>query len=144
MANEINNCGLYDLTASSGDEKASLLYSVLPKIVRTRIRRLPALRRSISQFALETDSSSSSPSSSRRTSRLYSDVSTPPPGYQSRISLSEPASDTEGDDELQMRPLSSCSSIGPVDNDSGIIWKFANQGMRLVSRHSSASMLTSS
>lgn len=131
MAEAIDTCGLYDLAASSGDEKSSLLYSVLPKIVRTRIRRLPSLRRSISQYALESESTSSA-SSSRRTSRLYSDLGTPPPGYQSRMSLSEPVSDAEGDDELPIRPLSACSSEGPVENDSGILWKFANQGLSLL------------
>jgi hypothetical protein len=126
MARELDNYALYDLTSSTGDEKTSLLYSVLPKIVRSRMKRLPSLRRSMSQYAL--GSEQSSPGSSRRTSGLYPDLGTPPPGYQSRISLSEPVSDNEGDEDLPMRPLSSCSSIGPVENDSGILWRFANQG----------------
>ena len=126
MARPVENYGLYDLTSSSSDEKTSLLYSVLPKLVRSRIRRLPSLRRSISQYALESETDSAA--SSRRTSRLYSDVGTPPPGYQSRMSLSEPVSDAEGDEDLPLRPLSTCSIDEPVDNDSGIVWKFANQG----------------
>lgn len=127
MATGMDTLGLYDLTSTSSNEKTSLLYSVLPRLVRTRLRRLPSLRRSFSQYTL--DSTASTPSHSRRSSRLYSDLETPPPGYQSQVSLSEPVSDEEGDVDLPLRPLSSSSSDEPAESGSGIVWRFADQGM---------------
>ena len=60
-------------------------------------------------------------------------LGTPPPQYTSRLSLSEPVSDNEefGDatDGL-FPPRMGASIFAPAETQSGIRWKFANQGRR--------------
>jgi hypothetical protein len=127
MAQQSNNYDMYDLTASPHDEKTSLLYSVLPKIVRARIKRILLMRRSMSHYALGSEQSSTS--TSRRASGLSSNLETPPPGYRSRISFSEPVSDNEGDDDLPPTAVTRLFFRRSCPNDSSIIWEFANQGL---------------
>ncbi|KIW07820.1 uncharacterized protein PV09_01739 [Verruconis gallopava] len=119
-----------DTLSSTSDERNSLLYSVIPKIVRTRIRKISSLRRSMSQYTISTEVSL--PNNGGQISEVFPDLGTPPPGYRSRISLSEPESDNEGDLDLPLRPMSACSSVDPLENNSGILWIFANQGLSLL------------
>jgi len=127
MNHEVENYTTdFTLSLSSDDEKPSALYALLPKLVRSRLRRLPSIRRPVPQHSR---SYSASPSDSRRSS---TEVRTPPPGYTSRISLSEPVSDSEElDDQLIQRRPSSSSSAAKVGSGSGIRWNFAHQGSSL-------------
>src|ERR1700712_1247302 len=123
MNHELENYSTdLSLSLSSDDDKPSALYALLPKLVRSRLRRLPSIRRSVHQYSR---SYSASPAESRRSS---TELRTPPPGYTSRVSLSEPVSDSEDlDDEVAPRPSSS-SSTSKGEDGSGIKWKFAKQG----------------
>lgn len=124
MNHELDNCSTdLSVSLSSDEDKPSALYALLPKLVRSRLRRLPSIRRSVHQHSR---SYSGSPIESRRSSTEFR---TPPPGYTSRVSLSEPVSDSEDlDDEVSPRPSSS-SSMSKAEDGGGIKWKFANQGI---------------
>lgn len=120
----------YPLDLSSDDDKQSLFYALLPKLVRSRLHRIPSIRRSIHQYS-RSYSYDSSTSEGRRSSAGASELRTPPPEYRSRVSLSEPVSDVEEFVALPSleRPVSSgSSSSGKSVGYGGVKWKFANQG----------------
>jgi hypothetical protein len=121
----------FPLDLSSDDDKHSLFYALLPKLVRSRLRRIPSIRRSIHQYS-RSYSYDSSNSEGRRSSTGLSELSTPPPEYRSRASLSEPVSDFEDFEEdlqLRARPVSSGSSRSAGSGSGGgVKWKYANQG----------------
>jgi hypothetical protein len=112
----------------------SVISSMLPAVVQNRIPALPSLRRSI----LNMRSRSKGPT-------IESDISTPttpPPGYTSRPTSGtvtpEQESPATSEDELEShsdlseRPNSSRSlppPFAPSEVESGINWKYANQGM---------------
>lgn len=123
------------LSLSSDDDKPSTLYALLPKLVRSRLRRLPSIRRSVHHYSR---SYSASPDESPRSS---TELRTPPPGYTSRLSLSEPVSDSEDlEDDVVSRPSSSSSSSKAEDGKGNRIkWTFANQGMIAPMRSKAAS-----
>lgn len=134
MAKEIESFPLYEISQSSLAEKPSLLYGLLPKVVQTRMRKIPSLRRSISQYAI--GAIDVSPANSRRSSTVYSELPTPPPGYQSRVSLSEPGSDAEDLGEtFPIRPLPNGFAPDSTDTTSGINWRFSSQGMSIHIKH---------
>ena len=120
-----------DAITEDTKEKASILYALLPRLVRTRIRKLPSLRRSVSGYGSPYSFTESA--KSRRPSRELDDgLISPPPEYSSRESLSEPVSDAE--DMGSPRKSSKYGSLRkrrftPIDNGSGIKWNFFRQGM---------------
>ncbi|KZF25156.1 hypothetical protein L228DRAFT_265630 [Xylona heveae TC161] len=91
----------------------SLLYSMLPSIVQTRISRLPSLRGSVRG----------------RYSWRISRSRTPPPSYDAvKASMADVdylVEDTS-DDEATLTPPP------PSETKTGIDWKFANQGVNLL------------
>ncbi|TKA82081.1 hypothetical protein B0A49_00234 [Cryomyces minteri] len=122
---------------NSSDEKASLLYSLLPTLVRNRIPRIPSLRGSVG--------------SRRETSRHTHELNegsdgyrTPPPTYSSPVQSNRTS--VAGIEEIESlsrdRPSNAESpysggSTSPMmfntsETDSGIEWKFANQGLSLL------------
>lgn len=110
------------------DDKPSTLYALLPKLVRSRLRRLPSIRRSVHHYSRSYGAASDA---SRRSSTEFR---TPPPGYTSRVSLSEPVSDSE-DLEDEVSPSSSSSNSKGEDSKGSLIkWSFANQGMITLKR----------
>jgi hypothetical protein len=113
------------------DDKAPILYTILPTSIRRRLRRLPSLRRSVSGYGRPLSSYSISSRSSDDTL-----LGTPPPEYTSRLSLSEPVSDNEEFEDAPDGPyaprMGGTSSFVPAETQSGIRWKFANQGKKTV------------
>lgn len=107
------------------DDKASTLYAILPTSIRKRLRRLPSLRRSASGYGRSLSSYSISSRSSDDTL-----LGTPPPEYTSRLSLSEPVSDNEEFEDAAdgLYRMPGTSAFSAAETQSGIRWKFANQG----------------
>lgn len=121
------------------DIRPSMIYSILPAVVQNRIPALPSIRRSIVDLrgrAVHVKSAS--------TSSEMSAPATPPPSYTSRPASgiiapnreSAASSDTEEleiRDDIFERPESSRSSLPPPfplsEIETGINWKYANQGM---------------
>lgn len=117
-------------------KEPSMLYSMLPSAIKSRLPRLPSLRRSVSMYGLPTrrKSADSRPSSGART-----------PEYTFAMVLAggqladqddmggfypESLSNSSDDD---LAPASSGKSrrttgMELTENRSGIGWKFANQG----------------
>ncbi|TLD24519.1 hypothetical protein E2P81_ATG11855 [Venturia nashicola] len=129
MDHEVENYSTdLSLSLSSDDDKPSTLYALLPRIVRSRLRRFSSIRRSVHHYSR---SYASSTDASRRSSAEFR---TPPPGYTSRVSLSEQVSDSEElEDEVASRPSSSSSTSRREDRKgSWIKWSFANQGLSLL------------
>jgi hypothetical protein len=119
-------------------DKTSLLYTMLPTLVRKRLRRIPSIRRSMGSYgqAYSVGASSNSSSSRRSSGELLDELTSPPPEYRSRVSLSEPVSEAEDlDDEASTSGASwyrgkrRVARFSPADNGSGIRWKFSNQGV---------------
>jgi hypothetical protein len=112
----------------------STLYTMLPSIIQNRIPKLPSIRRSVSDFR-------SRPNHTRtiNMSAQNSRSKTPPPTYTSRQGSVTPngwstiMTDAEESNDASTydRPISSSSTL-PVFNssetESGINWKYANQG----------------
>lgn len=127
----VNN--ISDMLDSDKGVQASMLYSILPAIVTSRVPMIPSLRRSVTGYrarSLHTKSDSLTDASS---------ISTPPPCYTSR-----PASgcatpergfrETSVDfsDDASERPRSSGSAFPQVINtyeaETGVNWRYASQG----------------
>ncbi|KAK8243168.1 hypothetical protein IWZ00DRAFT_357768 [Phyllosticta capitalensis] len=129
------------------DDAPSTVYAILPALIQSRIPRLRSLRRTVSNFR------NSTPAQPRQ-SLPYTcgpDASasqTPPPRYTSRPSsatrrrgsgVSDSGSvQTLSDDALIDERPSSSSSATPLpvyrafEMQSGINWKYANQGLSLL------------
>ncbi|KAF2020837.1 hypothetical protein BU24DRAFT_416510 [Aaosphaeria arxii CBS 175.79] len=131
------------------DPQPSMIFSILPAVVQNRIPALPSLRRSITDLHTRT-LHAKSPS-------IDTEISvppTPPPRYCSRpgsgtatptlLSLT-PADgeETDGEDasfqgSLSERPQSSSSTFLPPfslsESETGINWKYANQGINLTTQ----------
>ncbi|PVH91424.1 hypothetical protein DM02DRAFT_545827 [Periconia macrospinosa] len=118
-----------------------MFYNVLPAFIQNRISTLPSIRRSISHLhgrALRTKSAS--------TVTEISPPVTPPPSYtarpgSARSSRSSVVSITDGEttfrDDVSERPKSSMSTPLPFstsETQTGVIWKYANQGISLVTQ----------
>lgn len=123
----------FDMSSEASQaDKSSLLYVMLPKMVKSRIRRIPSLRRSIStigQFPLADDPGPLSPRSSEE---FDSGFHTPPPQYRSRMSvaLADHSSDSDSLEDLEDdTPHAEPAAPSYFDNFRfGINWKFASQG----------------
>lgn len=125
-------------------KEASMLYSILPSAVQSRIPRLPSLRRSVSIYGLSkfADSRASSIGSSTSGTR------TPDGAYTSAMVLSDRQAmaeedmagyyaesvGTSEDEALQTKASRERQPqrVDMTENASGIGWKFANQGMSLL------------
>ncbi|TVY51651.1 hypothetical protein LCER1_G006161 [Lachnellula cervina] len=116
--------------------KYSILYSMLPSAVQCRIPRLPSLRRTVSMYGLV---------GRRRSidldSRPSSGSGTPEAGYTSAIVLMGEREEEyvveSVSDEDTSRPSTGegrqLAGMELTEINSGINWKFANQGLSLLS-----------
>ena len=111
--------------------KNSMLYTMLPSAVQNRLPRLPSLRKSVSMYGIAASRKSCEDAASRPT--------TPPSGYASAMVLSASHTmDTQdaemsefyGSQQADERSMSSRpqQSVEMSETQSGIEWKFANQG----------------
>ncbi|TVY24909.1 hypothetical protein LHYA1_G005855 [Lachnellula hyalina] len=116
--------------------KDSILYSILPSAVQCRIPRLPSLRRTVSMYGL-----AGRQRSTELDSRPSSGYGTPEPSYTSAMVLmggreEEYAVESVSDEDTS-RPSTGEGShpvgMGLTDSSGGINWKFANQGLSLLS-----------
>jgi len=103
------------------DDKDSTLYAILPTSIRRRLKRISGLRKSVAGYSRPLSSYSVSSGST-----ASSGLGTPPPEYTSRVSLSEPTSDSEF--EESPNDLYGPRIFAAAEVRSGIRWKFANQG----------------
>lgn len=115
-----------------------MLFSVLPVVIQNRLPSLPSLRCSISDLRSRTKGAT-------HVASLPS-PETPPPRYSSRecsssqVSISTDASDVESigvPDDVSERPTSSASTLPAFplpEDESGISWKYANQGISLLTQ----------
>ncbi|KAF2193788.1 hypothetical protein K469DRAFT_549869 [Zopfia rhizophila CBS 207.26] len=117
-----------------------MLYSVLPTVVQNRIPTLPSIRRSISGLRLRSKSVSTS-------TEITAPVS-PPPSYKSRPGSIAPSrnsisSTSTATEEIEFREdvserLATSGSTTPAfpltESESGINWKYANQGFSLLTQ----------
>lgn len=117
------------LESGSDEESTSLIYAVLPPLIKRSVPKVRSLRRSLSSYncaaALVGHSARSSPDSARPGS------ATPPPPYQEPIgSLASILSDDEHDrvSSPSRRPLALDPSIFSDSERAGIKWEFASQG----------------
>ncbi|RDW79431.1 hypothetical protein BP6252_04069 [Coleophoma cylindrospora] len=117
---------------------SSMFFSLLPSAVKSRIPRIPSIRRSVSMYAM---------ASRRRITRSGS--STPDTGYTSAMVLSggsralmptgeEAMSEyyIEGmssEEDVPRGPRNKRQSVELTESKSGIAWKYANQGLNLLS-----------
>jgi hypothetical protein len=123
-------------------EESSMLMNMLPSMVQSRMPRLPSLRRSVSMVGLK----------ARR--GFGSRPSTPPDDSQALVLTSEWASqstmdlvdDSSGDDcEPSRLRTRQARPVEITEQQSGISWKFASQGLSLLSLcFNESSQLTSS
>ncbi|KAK0129293.1 hypothetical protein ONS95_001226 [Cadophora gregata] len=129
-------------------KEPSMLFSLLPSAVQSRLPRLPSLRRSVSMYGISRKRkvSVSRPSSGSSTSSASSGMRTPEQGYTSAMVLSD-ARNMMADDGVVDYLVESASSdedtsmpragrnqrLELTENKSGIGWKFANQGLSLLS-----------
>ncbi|KAH8646978.1 hypothetical protein BGZ60DRAFT_424153 [Tricladium varicosporioides] len=132
-----------DFTAAMPPIEASMLFSILPSAVQSRLPRLPSLRRSVSMYGL---------SAKKRSvhSVTSSGSRTPDSGYASAMILSR-ADDISSEDEMSSyfgdassadenvsRPGTNTPvniqimELTEVSTGTGISWKFANQGLSLL------------
>ncbi|KAF2493403.1 hypothetical protein BU16DRAFT_465241 [Lophium mytilinum] len=119
----------------------SLVYGMLPTLVQSRIPRFSSLRRSVNDFRGRPDHARSSSESA-----WTSGSETPPPRYSSRqeIRVSDrisaftaDASESEAETSAYERPVSSSSTppaFGLSEQQSGVNWKYANQGLNLITQ----------
>ncbi|RDL35825.1 uncharacterized protein BP5553_06437 [Venustampulla echinocandica] len=137
-----------------GRKESSMLFSILPSVVQSRIPRVPSFRRTVNtgMWGLASKRKAAE-SESGSESRSTSGSSTPPPAYTSTtaIVLARPkATDTTTKvgpnyftEAVQLKEYalqfgSSSTSSGSAqvmeinDTRSGIAWKSANQGMALL------------
>ncbi|KAI4716565.1 hypothetical protein E4T48_07265 [Aureobasidium sp. EXF-10727] len=116
---------------STDDQNTSLIYAVLPPLIKNSMPKVPSLRRSLSGYnralvghvrALSTDSPR--PGSAN-----------PPPPYQEPIaSLTSVLSDVDFQDTPPTSPrsLPVDSAVYANDNRAAIKWEFARQGQSLL------------
>lgn len=130
-----------DFPPASNDVEVSLLYSMLPSAVQSRLPRLPSFRRSISMYP---DGKRRKSTDSRPSTGTSSGSSTPG-GYTSAMVMS----DLKGfdDDDRLLYHIEGSSEVDSgsntpedrrgvrlelMDVQSGIGWKFASQGLSLL------------
>ncbi|KAF2138024.1 uncharacterized protein K452DRAFT_234950 [Aplosporella prunicola CBS 121167] len=147
-------CGVSKHLAESdgGDDGApSSVYAILPTVLQTRIPRLRSLRRTVNEFRGRSSPRQLSPScvAAPDTPRLGEGALTPPPRYTSRPASS--AAWRRGSDadttqtlpdeamfveEPRSSPPTAASTLlsyrSSLETPSGVNWKYANQGLNLL------------
>ncbi|GME59269.1 ubiquitin-conjugating enzyme [Neofusicoccum parvum] len=129
------------------DDVPSSMYAILPALIQSRIPRLKSVRRTVSDFrSRPLVSSAHSPCPSADVS---AGAQTPPPGYTSRppssaamrrgsgVSDSSTVHSLSDDMLVDERPSSSSSAstlpvYRTVEMQGGVNWKFASQGLNLL------------
>ncbi|KAF2659938.1 DEAD-domain-containing protein [Lophiostoma macrostomum CBS 122681] len=132
--------------------KPSMLNFVVPAVVQSRIPTLPSIRRSVLDFRVRQVQLKSEDENTEGPSESKSRVSTPPPDYSSRPTSYLAGASQESlvftdTEELELdeditRPSSprpsSVSSAPPAfplfESETGINWKYANQGISLLTQ----------
>ncbi|EKD19707.1 hypothetical protein MBM_01659 [Drepanopeziza brunnea f. sp. 'multigermtubi' MB_m1] len=121
-----------------------MIYSMLPSVVQSRLPRLPSIRRSVSThgFRQVRQWIESLPSSKSSTLSPSSGIRTPDAGYTSALVLNE-GRETGVEEQLigYFEQASSDEEAAPktrmtlemTEGNDGIVWKFANQGLSLLS-----------
>lgn len=118
-------------------KEASMLYSMLPSAVQSRLPSLPSLRRSVSMYGLATrrKSADSRPASGARTPEYASAMVLSGAGALSTEEdiagyLVESLSISSDEDVPQKSTSKGSQPLGMelTESRSGIGWKFANQG----------------
>ncbi len=119
-----------------------MLYSMLPSVLQSRLPRLPSLRRSASMYGgtRKQRPLDPRPSSKSSTSSASSGIRTPEAGYTSALVLSDTRTLTAEDDlvgyfdgissdeEASSSKAQQRQGMELTETQSGIGWKFANQG----------------
>ncbi|KAF2704619.1 hypothetical protein K504DRAFT_472363 [Pleomassaria siparia CBS 279.74] len=139
-------------TPSDTDHKnprPSMLYNVLPTVVQSHLPKLPSIRRSINELRGGRIPHMKSLSTSSSTDTDISAPETPPPTYrfrrgsgsdtQSRDSMVSTDTEEIGfRDDISERPVSSSMYNPPPfavsETVTGISWKYANQGISLLTQ----------
>jgi len=130
-----------EFAPTSNDAQESILYSILPSVLKTRLPRLPSFRRSVSMYQLGTRRKSAD----SRPSTGTSSGSSTPGGYTSAMVLSD-LKGIDGDDKVlyyvdgsneegfgTSTPMERRGSrLELTEVKSGIGWKFAHQGFNLL------------
>lgn len=114
-------------------KQSSMLYSILPSAVQSRLPRLPSLRRSVSMYGLATrrkGNDSSRPGSGSRTPDTAMVLS----GARVTEELGYEIDSLSSDDDLTTIGSTGkrASTMELTESRSGIGWKFANQGNQLL------------
>lgn len=126
-------------------KEPSMLYSLLPSAVQSRLPRLLSLRRSVSMYGMarKRKPAVSRPSSGSSTSSASSGSRTPEAGYTSAMVLSDSRAvavddglagyfvESASSDEETLTPRkrrAQGQGMELSESKSGIGWKFANQG----------------
>ncbi|KAG0649211.1 hypothetical protein D0Z07_4532, partial [Hyphodiscus hymeniophilus] len=113
---------------------SSMLFSMLPSAVQSRLPRLSSLRKSVSMYGLATvrrGHGSRGPWSGSRTPDMAMVLSGARPTEELGYEIDSLSSDdelTKLDDAGMRRPM-----VELTESTSGIGWKFANQGLNLLS-----------
>lgn len=124
--------------------RPSMLYNLLPTVVQSHLPTFPSIRRSVSDLrgrAVHSKSVSITPTDTETVP-----PETPPPTYSSRRGsdgrrpasiISTDAEEIEFQDDVSERPASSISTPPPFtvsETVTGINWKYANQGISLLTQ----------
>lgn len=111
--------------------ETSMLFNLLPTVIQSRLPRVPSLRRSFTSYGLQTLQRSPSLTS---LSRSFSGTSTPVEDYSDAMSIQtfDPDENTgilvHRRLSLEMSRVTAVEDPKPVENKSGINWRYANQG----------------
>lgn len=124
------------------ESDASLVYKFLPQLLQRRMHRIPSLRRTISWSSKPEPTLAFTPFTTSRPSTADSDSScTPPPSYRTSRTPSrhDITSGTSTPAAGQLGRLSITYGVPEGSHveqaSSGIIWKYADQGMSPLSPH---------
>lgn len=118
-------------------KEASMLYSMLPSAVQSRLPRLPSLRRSASMYGLATrrKSADSRPTSGTRTREYASAMVLSGGGTltseEDIAGYFVESLSTSSDEDIPQTSTGKgrrTSGMELTESRSGIVWKFANQG----------------
>jgi hypothetical protein len=111
--------------------ETSMLFNLLPTIIQNRLPKVPSLRRSLSSYGLH--ALQQSPSLTNL-SRSFSGTSTPAEDYSDAMSVQSFETDENAGMlirrrlSLEMSSVTAVEEPKPVENKSGIQWRYANQG----------------
>ncbi|TGO32155.1 hypothetical protein BHYA_0346g00110 [Botrytis hyacinthi] len=130
----------YPLTFTQNSKEASMLYSMLPNIVQSRLPRIPSIRKTVDIYGFVSGRKCESTLSGASTPGSLSSLSTMTL-VNERSSISSDGEtdsyfidDSHSSDEDFPQPLKNgqLQTIGLSETKSGIGWKFANQGYNLL------------